>query len=195
MRHENLERLQTLANILIKRGCYFLIYGDFNCTPDQIPEEWLRRIKAEIITPRGAQGTCRLGQHRMIDYLIVSSRISGIITCELDHSAPWKAHHGLWVGLNLRHDVCGPAVRKWVPLFDVRRRPGFLKLGRHELYLGVETGLVARRVDRFEPLDPFQSFCRLPVLTILNIVPDNGVPSRILPSKMLRTLLVAGSSH
>lgn len=94
---ENLDRLHRLVNTLESTHTYFIIIADWNMTPEQVPARLLERLRAITITRQGVEGTCRAGQIRMLDFLIVSSQLASGIRCHIDLQVPWKPHYGVGI--------------------------------------------------------------------------------------------------
>ena len=72
----NLQRLHTIVQYLEAMNTLFIIFADWNFTPDEIPVKLLDRLRDTIIVPSNTEGTCRLGQFRMLDYLVVSRALA-----------------------------------------------------------------------------------------------------------------------
>ena len=74
-----------------------ILSADFNCTPAQVVEKgWTRMFKGFCLTPKNVSYTCSsTGTSRLIDFLLVSDELMGMVGCDAEMDVPWSPHYGL----------------------------------------------------------------------------------------------------
>ncbi len=88
----NVRKLAQIEALIQELGIFYCIGGDWNMQPEEIAESnWVSRINGSIVTPEGVQSTCSNGG-RMLDYVIASGPIAGIIRLLPLPGAPWGTH-------------------------------------------------------------------------------------------------------
>ena len=94
MDEDNQIRMKQVSLLIQITGLFFIWYGDFNITPDGMyASGWPQFLKGEILTPTNATTTLRETAGRMIDYILISSRIVGMVkSLLLDLMAPSTPH-------------------------------------------------------------------------------------------------------
>ena len=89
---EHVSKLTCLATELLVDGRPFVVFGDWNMTPQQLwATGWVQQVEGQCIFPSQLYFTCHSG--RMIDFCVVSTAIAEVVSCIkpwLD--APFTAH-------------------------------------------------------------------------------------------------------
>ena len=90
-----MQQIYILTQIL---NIPFLLYADFNCTPEDVTESsWLRLLHAQIILPSGPTSK---QSDRIIDFILCSAFIFPLFTAiRLVHKVPWGPHYGMLLSM------------------------------------------------------------------------------------------------
>ena len=152
----NVHKLSQLATAVRARAKPFMIFGDWNMTPGQLLEtNWPQAIKANLVAPKGAGFTCRVGC-RMLDFGAVSRDVEAAMTgCFSEEEVPWGPHTA--VGILFHRNPRSIQMRTVIapPSIDTSVVRANLKSG----ILVPEWKSIPRQQVPLEPVgDEFQSF-------------------------------------
>ena len=76
----------------------FVLLGDFNDSPEQLAElPWLSILNCQLLLPSNSSVTCRAREdsESLIDFGLVSTSASQLVTLETVDAVPWPTHCGL----------------------------------------------------------------------------------------------------
>ena len=68
----NLQVLMKLGAIFAALGLPFVAIGDYNDTPSALASTgWLEAVNGVVVPPVNTDGTCRAGEHRLLEFAVV----------------------------------------------------------------------------------------------------------------------------
>ena len=101
-------------------------------TPSEVAAQgWPQLFGGFILAPEVAHTCTSAGENRLIDFLLVSSNLRGLVTVYPYLDVPWGPHIGLAVEIDDR-PVANQAQQAWCPkplpsLKDLRQSHGFVE--------------------------------------------------------------------
>ena len=118
----NKERLRALAALILSLQGVWLVFADWNCTPNELESTgWLDLVGGECFVPQGLTISCRVGARRLIDYCVILKGTRSIFRLGLSIS-PWKAHAGFDLSIKAK----APELEGWrfaLPVCFLRKIP------------------------------------------------------------------------
>ncbi len=99
MTGENLQQLHEVTLLVQALRMPFLILGDFNLTPNELPRSCLSALKGTVLTPAGATATCANGL-AVLDYAVISPELEPAVELSTFTEGPWGAHLGLHLAIS-----------------------------------------------------------------------------------------------
>ena len=93
-RNQNLLYQLYLLTLLFNMP--FIVYGDFNMSPNLLAEsEWLNKLRMRIFVPN-VKSTLARGENSLIDFVLISfSFAQCLVSLEIDYQVSWWPHFGL----------------------------------------------------------------------------------------------------
>ena len=70
--------------------------------PIELPHVWLSKLGAQVLTPTGMVGTCTLGKPTMLDYVVHSIELNGLLLLRPDLYGTTRPHASLVLGIHRR---------------------------------------------------------------------------------------------
>ena len=99
---ENVDKFAQVATCIRSYKLPFIIIGDWNMEPIELPHVWLSKLGAQVLTPSGVVGTCTLGKPSMLDYVVHSIELNGLLSLRPDLHGTTRPHASLVLGIHRR---------------------------------------------------------------------------------------------
>ena len=149
-----MQLLWEAGKIIAEHGGPWVIGADFNMPPDELAkaDEWLRRIGGTIRAP--TLPTCRsLNGGRVIDYIVIDTRIAAAVEVWTDVSFPGSPHSPVVLRFQaVQSRRCALFLRRPKPL-PLDRPAGCLVNKEEEAHRGVLGKAADATVEDTGPLD------------------------------------------